>query len=113
MKTGEIKIRLFNALMTMIDTYFSAPSMSEKFINSTLKIIVKQNINKIDSMLDLFTDENGDINAEEIISEYAEMFDESGYVFNIKDYIENETVKKFIPDKALVIKREDVLSILT
>ena len=41
------------------------------------------------------------------------MFDESGYVFNIKDYIENETVKKFIPDKALVIKREDVLSILT
>ena len=113
MKTGEIKIRLFNALMTMIDTYFGAPSMSEKFINSTLKIIVKQNINKIDSMLDLFTDENGDINAEEIISEYAEMFDESGYVFNIKDYIENETVKKFIPDKALVIKREDVLSILT
>jgi hypothetical protein len=113
MKTGEIKIRLFNALMTMIDTYFSAPSMSEKFINSTLKILVKQNINKIDSMLDLFTDENGDINAEEIISEYAEMFDESGYVFNIKDYIENESVKKFIPDKALVIKREDVLSILT
>lgn len=113
MKTGEIKIRLFNALMAMIDTYFGAPSMSEKFINSTLKIIVKQNINKIDSMLDLFTDENGDINAEEIISEYAEMFDESGYVFNIKDYIENETVKKFIPDKALVIKREDVLSILT
>lgn len=113
MKTGEIKIRLFNVLMTMIDTYFSAPSMSEKFINSTLKILVKQNINKIDSMLDLFTDENGDINAEEIISEYAEMFDESGYVFNIKDYIENEAVKKFIPDKALVIKREDVLSILT
>ena len=113
MKTGEIKIRLFNALMTMIDTYFSAPSMSEKFINSTLKILVKQNINKIDSMLNLFTDENGDINAEEIISEYAELFDESGYVFNIKDYIENESVKKFIPDKALVIKREDVLNILT
>jgi hypothetical protein len=41
------------------------------------------------------------------------MFDESGYVFDLKNFIENETVKKFIPDKALVIKREDILNILS
>lgn len=113
MKAGEIKMRLFNTVITMIDTYFGATTMSEKFINSTLKILLKQNIGKIEPMLELFSDENGEINAEEIINEYAEMFDESGYVFDLKNFIENETVKKFIPDKVLVIKREDILNILS
>jgi len=63
-------------------------------------------------MLKLFADENGDINAEEIVREYAQMFDETGYVFDLKNFIENESIKKLIPDKALVIKREDILNIL-
>lgn len=112
MKVGEIKMRLSNAILDLINTYFGDGSMSEKFINSTLKILLKQNIHKIDPMLTLFADENGDINAEEIISEYAQIFDDEGYVFDLRDYIENETIKKFIPDKALVIKREDILNIL-
>lgn len=113
MKAGEIKMRLSNTVLSMIDTYFSDNTMTEKFINSTLKILLKQNLNKIDPMLELFADENGDINAEEIIAEYAQMFDDSGYIFDLRDYIENDTVKRFIPDKALVIKREDILNILT
>lgn len=112
MKAGEIKIKLSNSVLKLIDTYFGNNSMTEKFINSTLKILLKQNINKIDSMLKLFADENGDINAEEIVREYAQMFDETGYVFDLKNFIENESIKKLIPDKALVIKREDILNIL-
>ena len=60
----------------------------------------------------LFADANGDINAEEIINEYINIIDESGYVFDLKQYIDNDTIKSFIPDKVLVIKREDILSIL-
>ena len=112
MKAGEFKIRLSNSIMGMIDTYFGGNTINEKFINSTLKIILKQNIYKIDPMLDLFTDKNGEINATDIIAEYANIIDEKGYVFDLKQYVNNNTIKNFIPDKILVIKREDILNLL-
>jgi BioD-like phosphotransacetylase family protein len=113
MKAGEIKMRVSNTAIGLVDTYFNEDNLAEKFINSTLKIVIKQNLYKLDSLLALFTDENGDINVEEIITEYAQMIDETGFVFNLKDYIETDSVKRLIPDKALVIKREDIESILS
>jgi hypothetical protein len=112
MKAGEIKIRLMNSIMGLIDTYFGANTMQEKFINATLKIILKQNIYKVDSMLALFSDKNGDINLQEVVNEYVNMIDENGIVFDLKKYVEDETVKKLIPNKILVIKREDILQLL-
>ena len=112
MKAGELKMRLANSVMGLIDTYFGGTTMSEKFINSTLKIILKQNLYKIDPMLDLFVDQNGEINAQEIVAEYANMIDENGYVFDLKQYVENDTIKALIPNKILVIKREDILNLL-
>jgi L-2-hydroxyglutarate oxidase LhgO len=112
MKAGEIKMKLANGLMDFVDMYFNEKNLSEKFINSTLKIIIKQNINKIDPLLLLFTDENGDINVDEIMKEYAQMIDDDGFIFDLKEYVHNDMVKNFIPDKALVIRKEDILSIL-
>jgi hypothetical protein len=112
MKVGEIKMRLANSAMNLVDTYFSGDKLNEKFLNSTLKIVIKQNLYKIDPFLALFTNEEGEINAEDIINEYVQIIDESGFVFDIKQYIDSETIKSFIPDKVLVIKREDILSIL-
>lgn len=112
MKTGELKMRLIKAVMGMIDTYFCSNALNEKFINSTLKILVKQNAYKIDSVLELFADKDGEINATEIVAEYADMIDEKGYIFDIKQYVDNDMVKSLIPDKVLVVKREDILNML-
>lgn len=112
MKTGEFKMRLANSVMGLIDTYFGGTAMSEKFINSTLKIVLKQNLYKIDPMLDLFANQDGEINAQEVVTEYANMIDENGYVFDLKQYVENDTIKALIPNKILVIKREDILNLL-
>ena len=110
MKIGEVKMRLANSVMGLIDTYFGGTAMNEKFINATLKIVLKQNLYKVDPMLELFTDKDGEINASEIVAEYAKMIDENGYVFDLKKYVENDTVKSMIPDKILLIKREDILN---
>jgi len=112
MKIGEVKMRLANSVMGLIDTYFGGTAMNEKFINATLKIVLKQNLYKVDPMLELFTDKDGEINASEIVAEYAKMIDENGYVFDLKKYVENDTVKSMIPDKILLIKREDILNLL-
>ena len=112
MKIGEAKLRITSSVMNLIDTYFNENTINEKFINSTLKIILKQNIHKIEPFLQLFTDKNGEINAHEIISEYSKIIGEEGYSFDLKDYVENEMVKSFIPDKILLIKREHILNLL-
>ena len=112
MKAGELKLRLSHTVMGLIDTYFSGTTISEKFVNSTLKIILKQNTYKIDPLLDLFTDKNGDINAAEIVAEYANMIDENGFIFDLKQYIDNDAIKNMLPDKVLIIKRDDILGLL-
>ena len=111
MKIGEVKMRLSNSVMGLIDTYFSGNALNEKFINSTLKILLKQNLYKIDSILTLFSDQNGDINVDDIILEYSKMFDENGFIFDLKNYINNDLIKNFVPDKILIIKREDILNL--
>ena len=78
-----------------------------------LKILIKQNAYKVDSVLGLFADKDGEINATEIVAEYANMLDENGYIFDIKQYVENDMIKSLIPDKVLVVKREDILNILS
>ena len=42
MKLSEIKIRLTNTTNSLIDTYFGENNMTDKFINSTLHVVVKQ-----------------------------------------------------------------------
>ena len=113
MKIGEVKLRLSNTVLNLIDTYFSGNSLNEKFINSTLKILLKQNLYKIDPMLNIFADQNGDINLNDIVDEYSKMFDETGFVFDLKQFVNNDAIKSFIPDKVLVIKREDILNLLS
>ena len=87
-------------------------AITEKMINATLKVLVKQNAYKIDGMLGLFADQNGNINPQEILMEYANQIDDNGIVVDIKQYINNDTLKQFIPNKVLIIKKEDILSLI-
>ena len=112
MKISELKLRVANTANKMIDTYFGGTSLTEKFINSTLKIIVKQNIHKADDMLALFTDADGEVDANMIISEYSNILGPEGLVFDIREYVPNEAIRSMIPNKVLILKKEDILSIL-
>ena len=112
MKISEFKLRVVNIANKMIDTYFGGTALTEKFINSTLKLIVKQNIHKLDSMINLFADANGELDANAILSEYSNIIGPDGLVFDVKEYVPNEMVRAMIPDKVLILKKEDILSIL-
>ena len=113
MKTAEVKIRLINTANSLIDTYFNGSDLSDKFINSTLKIIIKQNVNKFDDVFALFADKDGDIDLRMMVDEYSKMISDNGIIFDIKDYVSNDFVKNMLPDKVLVIKKDDIASLLT
>lgn len=113
MKVSEVKMRLVNTANLLIDQYFGGYSMTDKFVNSTLKIIVKQNIHKIDNIFELFSDKDGEIDLRMMVDEYSNMIGENGFVFDLREYIHNDMIRNFVPNKVLVIKKEDIMSLLT
>ena len=44
MKIHEVKLRLNSSINKLIDTYFGLPTVTEKMVNATLKIIAKQKL---------------------------------------------------------------------
>lgn len=112
MKAAEVKLKLVNSVNQLIDTYFGMPTISEKMINATLKVLVKQNIHKVDEIINAFADKNGEINPEEILIEYANQIDDNGLIIDIKKYIDNDLIKQMLPNKVLVLKKEDIMSLV-
>lgn len=112
MKASEFKLCIVSGVNNLIDDYFGTHSMADKFINSTLKILVKQNTYKLDSIIDIFTDEHGMIDECIIIEEYSKVIGDSGFVLDIRDFVKNEMVRNLLPNKALVIKKDDIRKML-
>lgn len=111
MKISEFKLKTLNGINSLIDTYFNGQDIKDKFINATLKVIVKQNINKYDKFLDLLANESGEIEIMDIIEEYTKIFDDNGFVFDLRDYIDNDIIKTILPNKALIVNRSDIENI--
>lgn len=112
MRAAEVKLKLVNSVNKMIDTYFGMPTITEKMINATLKVLVKQNIHKADGILKMFENEYGEINPHDILVEYANQIDENGVAIDIRDYVNNETIKQLLPNKVLIVKKDDILNLI-
>lgn len=112
MKLSEFKLRALTKVDELIDTYFGANTMIDKFINSTLHIMVKQKSYMIDDVLNIFTDKDGNIDEELIFNEYSKMFGEKDIIIDIRDFIKNDFIKDMLPNKSLVIKSDDILDML-
>lgn len=108
MKASEFKLSVVKGLNNLIDDYFGTNSIADRLINSTLKIMIKQNTHKFDDILELFTDANGIIDEDVIIEEYSKVIGDSGFIFDMRDIIKNDLVKSMLPNKALIIKKEDL-----
>jgi hypothetical protein len=112
MKVSEFKLRAISTINSLIDTYFGSNTMVDKFVNSTLHIMVKQKSYMLDDVLNLFTDQDGNINEELLIDEYSKMFGENDIIIDIRRYIKNDFVRDMLPNKSLVIKSDDILDML-
>lgn len=113
MKITEFKLRIVTGLNRLIDDYFGENNLKDHFINATLKLLVKQNQNKYDYILNMFSDENGNIDAQTVIATYSDMIGEEGITFDIRQYIDNNYLKTLLPNKVLIINKNDILNLLS
>lgn len=112
MKASEFKLRTITTINSLIDTYFGSNTIVDKFVNSTLHIMVKQKSYMLDDVLNLFTDQDGNINEELLINEYSKMFGDDDIIIDIRRYIKNDFIRDMLPDKSLIIKSDDILDML-
>jgi hypothetical protein len=113
MKASEFKLSIVAGMNNLIDDYFGSNSKADKFINSTLKILVRQNTYKLDEVLGIFMDERGTIDEDIILEEYSKVIGESGLIIDIRDFVKNEFIKNLLPNKALIIKKDDLRKIFS
>jgi hypothetical protein len=107
-RLSEFKSRILHGVEDLVDVYFSGTAMSDRLMNATVKIVVNQNADKFDDMLALFADKDGYIDTDLIVREYSKAFGMDKYVLDLRDFFDNESIKKVLPNKALAIKIEDV-----
>ena len=112
MKTSEFKLRIVKAIDDLVDVYFGEDNIIDNMTNSTLKLMIQINADKMDDVLALFADKDGEIDANTIINAYADNIGENGVSFNIKQYVKNDIIRSLLPDKTLIISKEDILKII-
>jgi hypothetical protein len=110
-KIHEFKLKLVNGVEGLIDTYFSGGSVSDRLINATVKIIINQNIDKLDEFMELFADKNGYVDTDIIIREYGKAFGTDKFILDLRDFVNNDMVRRVLPNKALAIRIDDVARI--
>lgn len=104
----EFKLRLLNGASNLIDTYFPGASVTDRMLNATVKIIVNQNIDKVDEFIKLFADKDGYVDTDMLVAEYGKAFGTDKLVLDLRDFINNDIVKRALPNKALAIKIDDI-----
>lgn len=111
-RMSEFKFKLINGLEGLVDTYFSPDNIKDRFINATVKIIVNQNIDKLDDFIALFADKDGFIDTDLIIREYGKAFGTDKLVLDMRDFVNNDMIKRALPNKALALELNDLANIL-
>ena len=107
-KMCEFKRRLVKGVDGLIDTYFSGTSMSDRLMNATVKIVVNQNVDKLDGLFELLSDKDGWVDSDLIVGEYTKAFGGDKLILDIRDFVDNDMVRKVLPNKALAIRIDDI-----
>lgn len=109
----EIQLRLETYVFDIINQVFPGNDVFNKLKSTTAKYWVKQNIWKMDNILNNFVDKEGLIDIEETINFYVDsMFDENGkFSINLQDLIQGTTLETLIPNKTIIFSKNDLMKL--
>jgi hypothetical protein len=109
----EIQLRLETYVNDIINQIFPGNDMFNKLKSTTAKYWVKQNIWRMDSILNNFVDKEGLIDIEETINFYVDsMFDENGkFSINLGELIQGTSLESLIPNKTIIFSKNDLMKL--
>ena len=109
----EIQLRLETYVYDIINQVFPGNDVFNKLKSTTAKYWVKQNIWRMDSILNNFVDRDGLIDIEDTINFYVNsMFDENGkFSINLQDLIQGTSLETLIPNKTIIFSKNDLMKL--
>lgn len=111
-RASEFKYKLLNGVEGLVDMYFSPINIKDRLINATIKIVINQNIDKLDDFIDLFADKEGYIDTDILIKEYSKAFGTDKLIIDLRDFVNNDMIRRALPNKALAIEINDIAAML-
>lgn len=97
MKKGELKMKIINHLDKQIDGWFDTNTLQDNIARSFAKTMVKANQNKFDNIIDMLTDENGDVLVDDLLNN----FEFQDFTIDLTQY------SSLLPRKILIFSRSD------
>lgn len=99
MKLNEVKQVIEKHLSNLINDWFS----DKPLIRGIAHTVLKANINKYDNLIELITDEKGDVMIEELVNNLNL---NNGYEIDLT------TISPLLPARVIIISKEDIESII-
>lgn len=113
MKISEFKLRLIRFGNNLIDVYFPGDGISDRMISASAKYILKNKVNELDTVLTMFSNTDNELDANEFLSFMKDNMIKDGLKINARDYFpENSQIASLLPNRTLIIKREDLDDLL-
>lgn len=101
MKKEQLKPVLKDFLHKMMESWLGDKPLWKSLGNS----IIDANVNKYDNVLDMFADENGDIDVQGILNNVGESM-ENAYQIDLQQF------SPILPNRVLLISKEDIKQLL-
>lgn len=97
MKKGELKMIITNHLNKQIDGWFDTNTLQDNIARTFAKTMVKANQNKFDNVIDMLTDENGDVLVDDLLNN----FEFQDFTIDLTQY------SSLLPRKILIFSKSD------
>lgn len=105
--TKEVfKTKMTNYLHRLVNQWFDTTSTVDIMANGLAKTIIKANMNKYDVLLEMFTDENGDILINDLIDNLGDRLIGDGIQIDLRAIFPQ--FKAILPPKVLLYSRKDL-----
>ena len=101
MNKTQIKDIISKKIITMMRDWFS----DKPLIQAIGITVVQTNLNKFDGLLDMLTDENGNVNIDGLIENLGGIL-ENDYTIDLT------TISPYLPNRILIISRDDIKGLI-
>ena len=113
MKISEFKLRLIRFGNNLIDIYFPGDGIGDRMVSASAKYILKNKINELDPVLTMFSNVDKELDVNEFLTFMKDNMIKDGLRINARDYFPADSqIASFLPNKTLIIKREDLDDLL-
>lgn len=113
MKPQELKLRLETQAVKLLESILDNNSVTDRMKMAAAKFFIKQNLWRVDQVLEALTDKNGDIDTlalGELVEEA--LFDSDGRLTVKLRQVAPPAIESFVPDKIVILTREDLRKLL-